>query len=70
MKNNAGFALAIIVTVLFFVAPVLAASTDLTGTVRDFKFYDGTAPTNPDFKNAVVDDRGIVQTILGADSKL
>jgi len=35
----------------------------LAGTVRDF--HD----TNPDFENAIGDDHGIVQTLLGSDAK-
>jgi len=45
------------------------ASTTLTGTVRDF-FYNGTSGAllgNPDFENAIADDRGLVGTTLGAD---
>lgn len=72
MKKNTGFALAIVVAMFFFVTPALAASIDLTGTVRDFKFYDGTAATNPDFQNVIADDRGIVGplgTTLGVDGR-
>jgi fibro-slime domain-containing protein len=39
-------------------------------TIRDFKFYDSSDPTtNPDFENVVADDRGIVDSALGADHK-
>jgi fibro-slime domain-containing protein len=67
MKKNARFALAVGAIMLFVAAPALAASINLTGTVRDFKFNDGTPATNPDFQNVIADDRGIVQTTLGAD---
>jgi len=73
MKKNAGFVLSILAIMLFFVTPVLAASISLTGTVRDFKFWDGITPytglTNPDFQNVIANDPGIVATNLGADGK-
>ncbi len=69
MKRNAGFILMIMAILLFFVTPGFAASINLSGTVRDFKFWDGTAATNPDFENVIADDRGIVGTTLGGDGK-
>jgi fibro-slime domain-containing protein len=46
------------------------SSTQLVMTIRDFKFWDSADPTtNPDFENAIGDDRGIVQMALGADHK-
>jgi fibro-slime domain-containing protein len=73
MKKNTGILLMIIAVMLFLVAPALAAPINLGGTVRDFKFWDGITPftglTNPDFQNVIADDRGIVQTTLGADGK-
>ncbi len=41
-----------------------AASITLSTIVRDF-----TPLTNPDFERIITDDRGIVQTTLGADNK-
>lgn len=35
-------------------------------TIRDFQMYSAGGP-NPDFQNRVGDDRGIVETTLGAD---
>jgi fibro-slime domain-containing protein len=48
-----------------------AQSTTLTMTIRDFKMWDASDPaTNSDFENVVgIDDRGIVETMLGADGK-
>ena len=46
------------------------ANITLTGTVRDFISYPDQVSGvtyNPDFENAVADDRGIVQNTLGAD---
>ncbi len=55
---------------LFWQTVATAATIDLTGTVRDFH-YNGTSVSplagHPDFQNALGDDRGIVQTQLGAD---
>ncbi|WP_417070137.1 fibro-slime domain-containing protein [Niveibacterium terrae] len=49
-----------------------ADAITLTGTVRDFNFagtsYNGVAG-HPDFQSKSGDDRGIVQTTLGADGK-
>ena len=56
--------------VLSLMAPAFAASINLTGTVRDFKYYNGQDPsTNPDFQNALGADPGIVNSTLGADGK-
>lgn len=45
-------------------------SSTLSMTIRDFKMWNASDPaTNPDFQNEVGDDRGIVQTTLGADGK-
>jgi fibro-slime domain-containing protein len=45
-------------------------TTALTMTIRDFKMWDAGDPTtNPDFENAMGDDRGIVETTLGTDGK-
>jgi fibro-slime domain-containing protein len=60
-----------------------ASATSITGTIRDFKFSDGTSATNPDFENPPYgigqngqpsagyqgswDDREIVANTLGAD---
>ena len=46
------------------------ATITLTGTVRDFHYNGTSVPPlagHPDFENVVADDRGIVQTALGAD---
>ena len=40
----------------------------LTFTIRDFQMYYANG-TNPDFENALGDDRGIVASMLGADHK-
>lgn len=53
-------------------APAQADAITLTGTVRDFCGWGFSScpagySANPDFENAVADDRGIVQTTLGAD---
>jgi fibro-slime domain-containing protein len=40
----------------------------LNVTIRDFKMYS-QGGTNPDFENELGDDRGIVETALGADQK-
>jgi fibro-slime domain-containing protein len=49
----------------------LHADIMLTGTVRDFHMFPYAVanglPANPDFENAISDDRGIVQSMLGAD---
>ncbi|MGD0525479.1 MAG: fibro-slime domain-containing protein [Polyangiaceae bacterium] len=61
------------------------AATTLTGTLRDFHFWDGTQSTNPDFENPPYgidengnassgyqgpwDDQEIVASTLGADGK-
>jgi fibro-slime domain-containing protein len=50
-------------------SPSFAATIDLTGTVRDFKMYNVDGGTNPDFQNALGDDRGIVKSTLGVDGK-
>ncbi len=69
MKRAVMFLLAIF-TVALCLADIGSADTiTLTGTVRDFKFWDGTSATNPDFQNVIADDRGIVETTLGADGK-
>jgi fibro-slime domain-containing protein len=48
----------------------VATGTTLTVIIRDFRFWDGGDPnTNPDFENVVSDDRGIVESTLGADRK-
>lgn len=55
---------------LFCQTGLLATTIDLTGTVRDFHYYnttDSPLAGHPDFQNVVSDDRGIVQTQLGAD---
>lgn len=46
-----------------------AASTTLTGTIRDFYYANtsGTLLGNADFESAIGDDRNMVQTTLGAD---
>ncbi len=41
----------------------LPATISISGTVRDFKF------SHPDFEDYIGDDRGIVTTTIGADSK-
>ncbi len=59
-----------IFTLALCLANIGSADTiTLTGTVRDFKFWDGTSATNPDFENVIADDRGIVKTTLGSDNK-
>jgi fibro-slime domain-containing protein len=45
-----------------------AANGLLTMTIRDFKMST-QGGTNPDFENVIADDRGIVETTLGADQK-
>jgi fibro-slime domain-containing protein len=47
----------------FSVASLSAATTTLTGTVRDFKIE------HPDFEDFLGSDPGIVETTLGADGK-
>lgn len=63
----------------------LGASGTISGTIRDFKFYDGTSATNPDFENPPYgigqdgqpsagyqgswDDPDIVADTLGTDGK-
>jgi len=69
MKKNTVISLMIIAIMFIFVAPAVAGFINLTGTVRDFKYWDGTSETNPDFQNAVGDDHGIVATTLGVDGK-
>jgi fibro-slime domain-containing protein len=45
-----------------------AATTTLTGTVRDFVSGSGQGATyNNDFENVIADDRGIVTSTLGSD---
>lgn len=44
-------------------------NTTLTMTIRDFRMWRTDGGTNPDFENVMADDRGIVQTTLGADQK-
>ncbi len=45
-----------------------AASITLTTIVRDFAAWNGNGnQTNPDFENAIADDKNIVQTTLGGD---
>jgi fibro-slime domain-containing protein len=47
-----------------------ASGNALTVTIRDFKFWKMSDPTtNPDFENAIGDDKGIVADALGADGK-
>ncbi len=51
---------------------VQAAPIVLTGTIRDFNFYNttfGGVAGHVDFENKMGDDRGIVQNQLGADGK-
>ena len=55
---------------LFCQTGLLAATITLTGTVRDFHYFNTSDPPlagHPDFQNVISDDRGIVQTQLGAD---
>jgi len=54
--------------------PALAQATPLTltGTIRDFNSWGttfGGVAGHADFERVIVDDRGIVQTHLGADGK-
>ena len=69
--------LIIVSALLLSVQCGFAASITLTGTIRDF-LYDGTPAGSyngftgqgqPDFQNALGDDRGIVEVQLGADGK-
>lgn len=49
-----------------------ATTITLTGTVRDFNAYRTTyngVAGHPDFESKIGDDRGIVQSTLGADGK-
>ncbi len=67
MKHRPHVALipvALALTCWLAAAPVRAASITLSTTVRDF-----TPGTNADFERYGGDDRGIVQTTLGADGK-
>ena len=48
--------------------PAAAASIDLPGVVRDFKAR-GTTNGHPDFEWNIGDDRGMVEVLLGTDSK-
>ena len=47
----------------FLTTPVLAATIDLTGTVRDFN------DSHPDMESTLVYDPGIVEAALGGDGK-
>jgi fibro-slime domain-containing protein len=63
----------------------LGSASTILGTVRDFKFWDGTSSTNPDFENPPYnidqsgnaspgylgswDDPDIVESTLGSDGK-
>ena len=72
MKRRSLFITAVMAMCLVFISgTALAASINLTGTVRDFKYWDGITPytnlTNPDFQNVIADDRGIVGPTLGGD---
>ena len=71
MKKTAGFTvLAALVAILFLVGPTFANSISLTGTVRDFKFYNSADPTtNQDFETVIATDPGIVTSTLGLDGK-
>jgi fibro-slime domain-containing protein len=45
-----------------------AGNEMLTMLIRDFQMWDASDPaTNPDFENRMGDDRGIVESALGAD---
>jgi fibro-slime domain-containing protein len=47
---------------------VFANSVTLSGTVRDFKYFNGSDPTtNPDFETSIGSDLGLVATTLGVD---
>ena len=48
---------------LFLTGSALAATINLTGTIRDFK------DSHPDFESALGTDHGIVETTLGNDGK-
>jgi fibro-slime domain-containing protein len=73
MKRRSLFIPAVMAMCLVFIAaPVLADTISLTGTVRDFKYYNaGDSTTNQDFQTVTSYglDTGIVQTNLGAGSK-
>jgi fibro-slime domain-containing protein len=73
MNRRSLFITAVMAMCLVFIsAPVLADTITLTGTVRDFKYYNaGDSTTNQDFQtvNSYGLDTGIVQTTLGAGSK-
>jgi fibro-slime domain-containing protein len=70
MQKKVGLLLTVVVFMLFLVTPVLADTLTLSGTVRDFKYYNASDPTtNPDFENVEGVDPGIVQSTLGVDGK-
>jgi fibro-slime domain-containing protein len=71
MKRRSLFITAVMAMSLVFIAgTALAASINLTGTVRDFKYYDASdSTTNQDFQTVIQTDPGIVLTDLGADKK-
>jgi fibro-slime domain-containing protein len=65
MRNRSSVAFTgfLIVVALSIASPAMAATIDLTGTIRDFN------DTHPDFESSMGTDRGIVEGILGADGK-
>lgn len=69
MKSRLSAGIALILAFVALESTAFAVSTiNLTGTVHDFQYYNASdQSTNPDFQNALGDDRGIVQSTLGAD---
>ncbi len=53
------------------IVPVASAGITLSGTVRDFQMLPAASQAlpNPDFENAISNDRGIVTGTLGLDGK-
>ena len=62
-RSSVAFTVFLMVVALSIASSAMAATIDLTGTIRDFN------DTHPDFESAMGTDRGIVEEILGADGK-
>jgi fibro-slime domain-containing protein len=62
------FAVLLLAFAVFAACQAALADLILTGTVRDFKMF-GTPGGHPDFQNLGGDDRGMVESVLGADGK-
>ena len=62
-RSSVAFTVFLMVVALSIASSAMAATIDLTGTIRDFN------DTHPDFESAMGTDRGVVEGILGADGK-